>query len=83
MIASLPDLIARRAELTPTRSRSRRLRPARASPMPSSTRASARAAGYAARGACAGDRVAILCRNRVAFFEMLFAAAKSARSWCR
>jgi fatty-acyl-CoA synthase len=30
-----------------------------------------------ARGAGAGERVAILCRNRIAFFEILFACAKA------
>lgn len=38
-----------------------------------------RAAGLlAARGVGSGDRVAILCRNRVEFFELLFACAKLA-----
>ncbi len=29
-----------------------------------------------ARGVCSGDRVAILCRNRIEFFELLFACGK-------
>ena len=45
--------------------------------MPSSTSAPARAAALlAARGVGEGDRVAILCRNRIEFFELLFGCAK-------
>lgn len=39
-------------------------------------RASAAAALLAARGIGEGDRVAILCRNRIAFFELLFGCAR-------
>jgi fatty-acyl-CoA synthase len=34
------------------------------------------AAALAARGVARGDRVAILCRNRIEFFEIMFACAK-------
>ncbi len=45
--------------------------------MPGSTARSARTAGlFAAGGVGPGDRVAILCRNRIAFFEALFACAR-------
>ena len=45
--------------------------------MPSSTRAPASAAALlAARGVGDGDRVAILTRNRIEFFELLFGCAK-------
>src|SRR5687768_5015350 len=39
-------------------------------------RASRAAAMLAARGVKAGQRVAILCRNRSAFFELLFGCAR-------
>ncbi|WP_166039359.1 AMP-binding protein [Sphingosinicella sp. YJ22] len=39
-------------------------------------RASRAAAMLAGRGVKAGDRVAILCRNRAAFFELLFGCAR-------
>lgn len=39
-------------------------------------RAGQAAALLAARGIAHGDRVAVLCRNRIAFFELLFGCAK-------
>ena len=78
MIADLPDLIARRAALTPRRgSRSRSGDRAHADLCRARPIAPARAAALlAARGVGEGDRVAILCRNRIEFFELLFGCAK-------
>jgi len=77
MIADLPDLIAKRAELTPENvaleevATGRRLTYAELD-----DRAARAAALMAGRGVGAGDRVAILCRNRIEFFELLFGCAK-------
>lgn len=77
MMASFPDLLARRAELTPghcafeEQATGRRLNYAELD-----ARAGRAAGLMQARGVREGDRVAILCRNRIAFFEILFAAAK-------
>jgi fatty-acyl-CoA synthase len=77
MIGEIPDLAAKRAALSPDRI---------ALEEPSSgrtvtyaeldARAGKVAAVMAARGVGEGDRVAILCRNRIAFFEILFGCAK-------
>jgi fatty-acyl-CoA synthase len=77
MIADLPDLLAKRASLSPH---------AAALEEPASgcaltyaeldRRAGQAAALLASRGVGEGDRVAILCRNRIAFFELLFGCAK-------
>jgi fatty-acyl-CoA synthase len=77
MIADLPDLIARRAELTPERvaledAGSGATLTYRAL----DDRAGRVAATLAARGIKQGDRVAILTRNRAGFFEALFGCAK-------
>ncbi|HEX9966235.1 MAG TPA: AMP-binding protein [Allosphingosinicella sp.] len=77
MADDLPDLIARRAELTPGAvaieeiATGRSLTYARLD-----DRAGRAAALLEARGVGSGDRVAILCRNRLAFFEALFACAR-------
>ncbi|HKR24172.1 MAG TPA: AMP-binding protein, partial [Allosphingosinicella sp.] len=77
MIAGLPDLIASRAGLTPERvaledaATGRTLTYAQLD-----DRAGRAAALLAGRGVAAGDRVAILTRNRIEFFELLFAAAR-------
>jgi fatty-acyl-CoA synthase len=73
----LPDILARRAELIPDSvaieevQGGRRLTYAELD-----GRAGRAAALLRARGVEAGDRVAILCRNRIGFFELLFACAK-------
>ena len=77
MIADLPDLIAKRASLTPDavaledKATGRTLTYAALD-----ERAGRAAALLAARGVGAGDRVALLSRNRIEFFELLFACAK-------
>jgi fatty-acyl-CoA synthase len=73
----LPDLIARRAELTPDSVALEEVATGRALTYAQLDERSARvAAVLAGRGVGAGDRVAILCRNRSAFFEALFACAR-------
>jgi fatty-acyl-CoA synthase len=77
MFGHIPDLIAKRAELSPDRvaieeaGSGRRLTYAELD-----GRACAAAALMEKRGISQGDRVAILCRNRSAFFEILFGCAK-------
>jgi fatty-acyl-CoA synthase len=81
MIADLPDLIAKRAELTPDKGRARGGRDRAAADLcraRRSRRPCRRLDG--GRGVGAGDRVAILCRNRIEFFELLFGCAKLAPS---
>lgn len=75
--AALPDLIARRAELTPDSIALEELATGRSLTYAAlDERASRAAAMFEARGVGEGDRVAILCRNRLAFFEALFACAR-------
>lgn len=75
MIADIPDLTAKRAQLSPRRvaieegGRSLTYEEL-------DSRACRAAALMAERGVIAGDRVAVLCRNRSAFFELLFGCAK-------
>jgi len=77
MIADLPDLIARRAALTPGRIAFEEAAGGRTLTYAGlDDRAGRAAAIMAERGVGAGDRVAILTRNRIAFFEILFACAK-------
>ena len=77
MSAALPDLSAKAAELRPGKPALEEIvdRPdgdlCRAGP-----RASQAAGLLAGEGVGAGDRVALLCRNRIEFFELLFAAGK-------
>jgi fatty-acyl-CoA synthase len=76
MIAELPDLIARRAELTPESVALEEIATGRILTYAGlARRAGQVAALLEARGVGEGDRVAILCRNRIAFFEALFACA--------
>jgi len=77
MIADLPDLIAKRAALTPDKIAFEDAASGRTlSYAALDARADAVAALLAARGIAAGDRVAVLTRNRVEFFELLFACAR-------
>ena len=77
MIPELPDLIARRAELTPDRIALEEVATGASLTYAELDRsASAAASLMAERGIGAGDRVAILCRNRSEFFEILFGCAK-------
>jgi fatty-acyl-CoA synthase len=77
MLADLPDLIARRAELTPDKVALEELATGRRLTYAALDARAARAAALLeARGVGEGDRVAILCRNRLAFFEALFACAR-------
>ena len=77
MIAAIPDVVAKRAELSPTRvaiewaGGERTLSYAELD-----ERACRAAALMSERGIKEGDRVAILSRNRPAFFEILFGCAK-------
>ena len=79
MIADLPDLIARRALLGPDRIALEEHVSGRTLTYAQLDR---RAASIVTlmreQGISEGDRVAILCRNRIAFFEILFACAKTA-----
>jgi len=75
--ADLPDLIARRAELTPDSVALEELATGRSLTYAALDERAARAAALLeALGVGDGDRVAILCRNRLAFFEALFACAR-------
>lgn len=73
----LPDLIAKRAELTPDRVALEDSCSGRVRTYAELDDAAARvAAVLAGVGVVPGDRVAILCRNRPEFFEVLFGCAK-------
>ncbi|HEX2762294.1 MAG TPA: AMP-binding protein [Allosphingosinicella sp.] len=77
MIADLPDLLARRAAISPAAVAIEEMASRRGySYAELHERASRAASLLAARGVGAGDRVGILCRNRAAFFELLFACAR-------
>jgi fatty-acyl-CoA synthase len=77
MLADLPDLIARRAELTPDSIALEELATGRSLTYAAlDERASRAAALLETLGVGKGDRVAILSRNRLAFFEALFACAR-------
>ena len=77
MIGDLPDLIAKRAALAPDRVAMEEAATGRTLTYAELDRRAGRAASLmAAAGIGEGDRVAILCRNRVQFFEILFGCAK-------
>lgn len=77
MIGDMPDLIAKRAALSPGRiALEEAVTGATLSYAALDDRAARAAALLAGRGVEQGDRVAILCRNRAAFFELLFGCAK-------
>jgi fatty-acyl-CoA synthase len=73
----IPDLLAKRAELSPDAIAMEDAFTGRTLSYAGLDRRAARAASLMnARGIAAGDRVAILCRNRIEFFEILFGCAK-------
>jgi fatty-acyl-CoA synthase len=77
MIDELPDITAKRARLSPDAIAFEELQTGRSLTYAMlDCRAAQAASMLASRGIQAGDRVAILCRNRVAFFETLFGCAK-------
>ena len=77
MIAEIPDITAKRAELSGDRVALEDAATDRTLTYAELDRRAVRAAGLlAARGIGEGDRIAILCRNRIEFFEILFACAK-------
>ena len=77
MIGEIPDLLARRAALGPDRVALEELATGRTLTYAElDRRSTALASLLRERGIAEGDRVAILCRNRIAFFEALFACAK-------
>jgi fatty-acyl-CoA synthase len=77
MFGAIPDLIAKRAELSPDRIALEDVQSGRSFTYAElDARACRAAALMAEHGVTRGDRVAILCRNRPAFFEILFGCAK-------
>jgi fatty-acyl-CoA synthase len=77
MGVGLVDITAKRAALTPNRiAFENALTGATLSYAELESRAARAAAVLASVGVSSEDRVAILCRNRVEFFELLFACAK-------
>lgn len=77
MLNGVPDLLARRADLSGARVALEELATGRTLTYAQLDRRAGQAAALlAARGIGEGDRVAILCRNRIAFFELLFACAR-------
>ena len=77
MITHLPDITAKRASLSPDATVLRDLISGKTLTYLELDRRACRAAGLLLScGVSGGDRVAILCRNRVEFFELLFACGK-------
>ena len=77
MIAEIPDLIAKRAELGPERTALEDSATGRTVTYAELDARAAQAASLMVScGIAEGDRVAILCRNRIEFFELLFGCAK-------
>jgi fatty-acyl-CoA synthase len=77
VIAEIPDLCAKRAAAAPDRVALEEAATGRTLTYAElDERASRAAAVMIAHGIGEGDRVAILCRNRIAFFEILFACAR-------
>ncbi len=73
----LPDITAQRARLTPDNVALTEVHTGTTLTYAQLDERAARAAHVlAGLGVDTGDRVAILCRNRIAFFELLFACAK-------
>jgi fatty-acyl-CoA synthase len=77
VIGDIPDLLAKRAELSPDAVALEEVASGRTLTYAQLDGRAAKAAGLLReRGVGEGDRVAILCRNRPAFFELLFACAR-------
>ena len=77
IIGDMPDLLASRAALSRESVALEEVSTGRTLIYGDLDARAARVAGLlAARGIGAGDRVAILCRQRIAFFELLFACAR-------
>ena len=77
MFDLIPDITAQRAQLKPDAVAFRDLMRGTSLTYAELEGNVQHAAGlFAANGVAAGDRVAVLCRNRVEFFELLFACAK-------
>ncbi len=77
MIADLPDLLAKRAALTPHRTAFEDAATGRTLTYAELNERAGRAAALmASRRIVEGDRVAILTRNRIEFFELLFGCAR-------
>jgi fatty-acyl-CoA synthase len=78
VIGGLPDIVAKRADLAPGSVAMEELATGLTLTYAQLNDRVARAAALLlSRGVRAGDRVAILCRNRIAFFELLFACART------
>ncbi|MBV8685279.1 MAG: AMP-binding protein [Alphaproteobacteria bacterium] len=74
---AVPDLLAKRAALAPRAPALEEAATGRRLDYAELDRRAALAAGLMrAQGVGEGDRVAILCRNRIAFFELLFGCAR-------
>ncbi len=77
MSTFIPDIAAKRAALTPDATVFRDLTSGLSISYQEFHERAAKTAGLlASHGVSAGDRVAVLCRNRIEFFELLFACAK-------
>ena len=77
MFEQIPDITAQRAQLKPDAIAFRDLvRGTRLTYAELEANAQRVAGIFEAEGVAGGDRVAVLCRNRVEFFEVLFACAK-------
>ena len=77
MTGDLPDILAKRADLAPGRIALEDHATGRTLTYLELDRRAAQAASLLSNhGVGEGDRVAILCRNRIAFFELLFGCAK-------
>lgn len=78
MISDIPDIITKRAALAPERIAMEEIGSGRSLTYAELDARARRAASLLQdHGVQAGDRIAILCRNRIAFFELLFACAKT------
>jgi fatty-acyl-CoA synthase len=77
VIGDIPDITAKRAVLSPDAIAFEEVATGRVLTYAElDVRASRAASLLQKRGIAPGDRVAILCRNRIAFFELLFGCAK-------